>query len=117
MVKNWFTAKKIKVLNLLSQSPDLTPIKHLWEHIGKKKSEDMEAFFKGRTPSESSIGIRVVKNPARVGFIKKPGFFGQNGENGILKKSKHSSNVLIDQLIIRASWMSYLIVLSYFICK
>ena len=44
LVTSWFEAKHVRVLQWPSQSPDLNPIEHLWDKLGKK------------------VGIRTHKN-------------------------------------------------------
>ena len=53
VAKKFFDSKKIRVMQWPSQSPDLNPIEHLWEHL--------ERQIKGRKPSSKDKLFEILK--------------------------------------------------------
>ena len=83
-VKEFFTSKKIKVLEWPSQSPDLKPIEHLWEELDRRirkrkfsRKKDLMAYL---AEEWKEIPLTVITKlidsmPERcVAVIKSKGF-------------------------------------------
>lgn len=65
-VKDFFQAKKIRLMEWPSQSPDLNPIEHLWEHLDRqlkgRKPRNQTDLFKMLDEAWAQIDIKVLIN-------------------------------------------------------
>ncbi len=61
--KEWLKKNKVNVLDWLSQSPDLNPIKMLWKDLSKQ-------FLGGNPPTSHTPGSELVRlaSPLRTGL-------------------------------------------------
>lgn len=65
-VQNFFKTKKVRVLDWPSQSPDLNPIEHLWEHVDRQiagiKPTKKDELFNIISTHWNKISIEVLIN-------------------------------------------------------
>ncbi|EFP10171.1 hypothetical protein CRE_24561 [Caenorhabditis remanei] len=84
LVKKWFENKRVPVMQWPSQSPDLNPIEHLWEHcermLATKKAKNAKQKFEQlqdvwKTIPQSVIDNLIESMPRRcLAVLKARGF-------------------------------------------
>ncbi len=57
--KEWLKENKVNVLEWLSQSPDLNPIKMLWKDLSKQ-------FIEGNPPTSQSLSASALRNELKL---------------------------------------------------
>ncbi len=57
--KDWLKKNKVNVLEWLSQSPDLNPIKMLWKDLSKQ-------FIGGKPPTSQSLSGSALRNGLKL---------------------------------------------------
>jgi len=65
LLKEWFSAKNVRVLSWPSQSPDLNPIEHLWEELNRQVQKHIvhsnkAALFKSLKEEWSEISPACI---------------------------------------------------------
>ncbi len=58
-IKEWLKKNKVNVLEWLSQSPDLNPIKLLWKDLSKQ-------FIGGNPPTSQSLSGSALRNGLKL---------------------------------------------------
>lgn len=65
-LKDWFQSRRVDVMDWPSQSPDLNPIEHLWEHLSRqvreKKAKNCNEKFAFLKKAWEAIPTSVLEN-------------------------------------------------------